>query len=244
MDKSTFEWHDRVGLFVNIVGTFTTMIGVYLLLSQMNQTESALAEAKEANRIAREGQATAAAKDKEERQQFHDQLGVAKGGTDAAAKANVLTQRLFDQGVEASRLDQRAWVGPRESKTTIEVGKKVTVQIEFTNTGKTPALDLYGRMETVVLGTADSFKPVYKSQTPKPSNTVLQPQAGKSFRFIADKELTDAQLATLNNPLFVWYVFGEIHYEDIFKQKHLTTFCRRLFAEGRLFDCETYNYAD
>jgi hypothetical protein len=161
------DWAKRreiIGLVFDGIVTVATAVGVLFLILQWDQTESALSEAKESNRLTRIAQAKADA-DSIEADKRQDRLIAANETTANAAKdsaqaakdsaaASIASSRALDTGNELSarsieqealafKNDQRARVSitlnlvPAEPKTANEL---FHWQIRPTNDGKTEAL--------------------------------------------------------------------------------------------------------
>jgi len=61
----------------------------------------------------------------------------------------------------------------------------------------------------------------------------------------SNRAVTSGEVATLINGEYIYYVYGEIGYSDVFEQPHKTTFCVFLAKDlQHLSPCGKYNEAD
>jgi len=160
------------------------------------------------------------------------------------------SKATLDANIRAAELDQRAWVGLKTlSMVTLEAGKPVNTACVFTNTGKTVALDatynvtFKPNMGPLDIGAFASSKdrPAPKRVTP----AVMFP----NFEFtlnLSSSEIVDAETIRLIKSKVIYiFVFGEVHYRDIFKKAHVTKFCGQYNPEINKFDlCGQYQYAN
>jgi hypothetical protein len=69
----------------------------------------------------------------------------------------------LNASIQQMQLDQRAWVGPIRSILP-PAGSAEYYGVVLTNTGKTPAKDVFSRISTKYLPTKSVFTPTYKAQ--------------------------------------------------------------------------------
>jgi hypothetical protein len=154
----------------------------------------------------------------------------------------------LDASINASRTDQRAWVGPiRFVLQDMQAPNPIKATATIVNSGKTPALHVKVRYiihasdgeidiadyakhptETLVSGTPFSMFP----------NTPIE--------LNADTGSTDELgIRSVNNGRKFLYMFGEIEYGDIFGREHQTRFCARYYWTTKQFAaCGSYDHAD
>lgn len=160
-------------------------------------------------------------------------------------------QRQLDQMQEASQLDSRAWVGVyKGDPKPLAVGKPVECQIEFTNTGKTPALDVRAQhtlggqspscdIEVIALSYEDQERYPPKSQGAVPPNGTIAVCSHSSN--IASTQM----LKDIMDGRQTVYVFGSVSYRDIFGIQHKTRYCYTIDPNtNELKAHRQYNYMD
>lgn len=185
---------------------------------------------------------------KENRDALTKSLDAIKRDADASLRASLAQgKEALDASIAASRLDQRAWVGFVESNNLVfKVGSKATVNHVFTNTGKTPGIDLKGRVDSVALPSGEEFAPIYHPLSSGPSISIIMPNQRQDFR--ADSSSTvwiQVNSDSVASGSTIVYFFGELCYRDIFQRQHHTTFCEILLPDMvTTRNCRTYNTAD
>ena len=155
----------------------------------------------------------------------------------SAAQANVKAVR------QQMRQDQRAWIGAVKAMPfSLKEDTPVRLGVVILNSGKSPALDVRGRLGALPLPKDKKFAAKYVE--PFQHSGVLQPNmqiTEWSGPLTVNKPLLDA----LKRGDQILYFYGEATYSDIFKQSHRTTFC--LYIQPTLdgvIPCDTYSYAD
>ena len=122
--------------------------------------------------------------------------------------------------------DQRAWVTVNKANIThnIVAGSQVGFVIEITNTGKTPALDVSTAVnihmrpqitQEILDGIVITNQPHSRAVIGPGGSVTINQEVG----ICTPKQFEEFQSG------FVLFVYGSVFYEDIFKQKHITTFC-------------------
>jgi hypothetical protein len=178
-----------------------------------------------------------------------DQLKRAADDSEKAiAKSSANAKASLDASIEASRLDQRAWVSlvfPVELLDTKQIGPYVPFRfkIKFKNTGKTPAIKIsYDPMliqQAVATGTYPDYDVAHAGQRPYMEQVGItesallgpseegfitypgQPVNGRKLVF--DKGLVDS----INNIQTALFIVGMVSYHDVFPgtpERH-TKFC-------------------
>lgn len=123
--------------------------------------------------------------------------------------------------------DQRAWLGVQQTQLeSFDVGKRISVIVMLSNTGKSPA-----RHETYV-GQIEVLpreaRPNFGFDIPDPTWTgvaSISPQGSYRLQFATSTLLTQDERDLISHGDRVIWVWGTIHYEDIFDQGHITEFC-------------------
>jgi hypothetical protein len=144
---------------------------------------------------------------------------------------------------ENSQLDQRAWVGViGTNMPNIKPNSKFTIEVTFTNTGKTPALKFTSIVAIKGFRNDETFRPIYdKPVNPKPSNLIIYPGMRIALPTIPI-ELTQTQIDILKSGLQIYRVYGKFSYDDIFKRHWGGTFCMFLQPDLTTMSwCDTYN---
>jgi hypothetical protein len=162
-----------------------------------------------------------------------------------ARRANNTAYNALESVRENARLDQRAWVGPVGfSKSKIIPGAEVKMGVVIRNYGKTPALQLRGKIAGKSLAKGEEFIPSYEYDeniTHVDSISTLFPNVSTSYD-TSGKILDATQIESLRREENVLYVYGMVGYEDIFGVSHCTTFCTRLRNDlVRMGICPMYN---
>jgi|SRR5580704_2059424 hypothetical protein len=162
-------------------------------------------------------------------------------------------RRLADatQGsVDITRNDQRAWVGvvnvPVTPELPIKPGSTYVAQPFIQNTGRTPAVGVTFRFaQESRLG---NLQPTFEYfDRPEGHAAVIMPGQVVSLGTLplyGGGPFTDAQVNSIILGEGHLYLFGLIHYSDIFKVKHTTQFCYQYSPAGALMTCESHNDAD
>lgn len=137
------------------------------------------------------------------------------------------TWDALDRAERASHLDQRAWVNVgrtiRPSEIKAGVSQVESIGMEFINSGKTQALDVNTVIAAQTLLTNIPFSPLYKGEA-RDSRTNLRPGVPFSVK-VPNVTLRQEQIDAIRNGTLIFYVYGEISYEDIFANHHCTKFC-------------------
>ncbi len=157
----------------------------------------------------------------------------------------------LDASIEASRNDQRAWVGIKSMDVTLlETDKPLKTEVKIINTGKTIALDLYypGAVQTSwVPLDIEKFE---RSKNMPPATAPMR--AGVLFQNIevnipaeTSVPLNSQQVEAIKARRLLVYLFGEIHYKDIFRRPHTTQYCGVYVPGTRRFeDCTQHTSVD
>lgn len=176
----------------------------------------------------------------------------------ATAMEGAVSQATQSLGatIEQFHLEQRAWIGLTESAPPkykdgdslvyIKQGEKTQFGFLLTNSGKTPAMKCMFKIAATVLPVGSEFVPKYGKVRGLPTVGVLQPGAKMPLETLPSTGVaTKEHIDILRSGKMVFYIFGEIKYEDVFRVPHTTTFC--VFVKPNLSElasCNTYNEAN
>jgi len=147
--------------------------------------------------------------------------------------------------IEASRMDQRAWVGVKSvALEPVEIGKQMVVKVGLSNSGRTYALDIEycGRFyaylgevpdETILKRWEADEKTLRKNRY-----GVMFPGEDDGFvPFTADAKLaSDADVKTLKEGTQNIYLIGVVKYNDAFREPHETRFFYRYLHRFSRFE--------
>jgi hypothetical protein len=168
----------------------------------------------------------------------------AKAMEDSVAQA----KRGLDASIETSRIDQRAWVGPTGNVSlNLKPNEQVKFRIFLTNRGKTPALHLHSDMTGKSILTKTPITFTYPPFAPDALISESAVQPGEQFLMdsVGNPILEQSQIDAIKRGEVTLYIYGKLLYQDIFGEKHHTTFC--YVIDRNLTDakhCHQYNYAD
>jgi hypothetical protein len=164
------------------------------------------------------------------------------------------TQDALRASIEASRNDQRAWVGimgnVRPGNYTdrlfLTFGSRTTFSIPMGNSGKSPALKVRFLSKVDSYRTDIPFHTNYEQPIVFHSVTVIQPGASTIVPTAPiTVPVTQAAIDSVTGGHAILYLYGIVTYEDIFKRPHRTTFCMYLLPSlDTLASCSTYNEAN
>jgi hypothetical protein len=153
----------------------------------------------------------------------------ARKSGNASAKAAKTAEDSLIFAKENAHLDQRAWVSPNGTATTLisqGLSKSYTAAVLLKNTGKTPAIKCFIRSNCSLKFVPDADPDFDK---------LLQDAYMTEFGVIAPNQVTKhtvntelIPVHTLSNPLVIVLMFGKVVYQDVFKSDHWASFCYRL----------------
>jgi len=148
----------------------------------------------------------------------------------------------------AARQQLRAYVGFEEgSINSTNLALPPAAQIKITNSGATPAFDVFHRVRMAV--GAFPGPPALADQTRAATDgkSVLFPRVSTSTRADLDHVLTAVELAELTAHTAAIYVYGEVTYRDAFRRQRRTYYRLMTFTTGtfgNLYFCNDGNNAD
>jgi len=167
---------------------------------------------------------------------------------DTAKEAKV----ALDATIAASRLDQRAWVGIKSiDMTPMQAGKPVSVEVHIINSGKTFAIDLkYPGLLQASLTPLQDADMTERGSRPFQQNVipvlgVLFPNNDVSMPIESAVPITQSMIDGIMSGKVLIYIMGEIFYNDVFKQPHVTRYFFVYTPEDNKFQAQrTHNDAD
>lgn len=183
--------------------------------------------------------------------------------TNLAAAASTQTTELRDSIKQAARLASateiananamqadRPWLGAVLSIKDFEVGKKMTVDIIFNNSGRRPA---YAYSILSHGGVYQQF-PDPETQydySGSPSTGLIVPGSYQQSETVLDTAFSQEVMDALNRGPTIYFIFGKIEYRDVrTNEKHWTHVCYRYHPEqAKSFlygfrQCAEYNDTD
>lgn len=158
----------------------------------------------------------------------------------------------LDSSINASRLDQRAWVGVKSIQMfPMEAGKPLKMEIKISNSGKTFALDLrHIGMLHLSLTPLDDVAAADKASLANqprqvPTLATISPNGESLIPCASIAPITEEMINSINAGKLHVYLVGEINYTDVFKQWHVTRFFQHYVPEEQKFMAgPTHNDAD
>jgi hypothetical protein len=123
---------------------------------------------------------------------------------------------------EALKLDQRAWVGPITTQVAVHSTadeKGLYFEVPYSNIGKTPALQVH----SWIGNTGDPKRIEDHRPDGTQASGLLLP--GGIMNTSTSGHPISLDVAQQIEQGASFYVYGQIWYEDIFKQQHWTRFC-------------------
>jgi hypothetical protein len=161
---------------------------------------------------------------------------------------NYLAVKAVRDAREATRTDQRAWVGVTEAGAgTLAPDTQLDLAVIVANSGKTPALKVVSRAGWRVQGTTEPVDcPRMLAELTQEAFGVIQPGARRNVTPRLPLSLTAGQVDGIRHGSMAFYLYGLLAYEDIFKEMHETSFCLRLTTTSPMNfgSCDTFNTAD
>ena len=137
---------------------------------------------------------------------------------DAALRSTIRqSQAALNASIAASRTDQRAWIGVLGySDLNITAGAMIRMRVMISNSGKTPALKVKTNITGKLIRPDERFVPTYAAPYNVESASVIQPGASAGMVAIGDP-FTATDVGMINDRRLIFYMYGKIRYEDIFK---------------------------
>jgi len=148
------------------------------------------------------------------------------------------------------KLDQRAWLGTTVVQGTLDAGKPVLVSVGLKNTGKTPAKNVTNTMWHQTIKKNDPFVfPEPKEDLGTKSKSLMSPQQEGFIQGTAYKAWQESARDNLINEVasgvIVFYIYGTVNYDDIFKKGHWLNFCYFYDSDNKAYKaCSEHNDTD
>ena len=222
-----------VGLLVAIVLAWTAINQLSAMREQTTSMQSQLAEMKAGG--AETGKLIAAT----------EKIAEATNTGVAQSKA------ALDATIDASRVGQRAWVGPTNIKVmTFEVGKPIRIEIIFTNTGHSPALKakglFYMELKELPIDIGNfNLDQMAKNLKDRPSISTIFPNAALSIQTEATSPATEKSITEIKAGRLKILIIGKVTYLDIFQNAHVSAVCAKYEPVGKSFEyCDQHNYSN
>ena len=122
-------------------------------------------------------------------------------------------------------LESAGDITKRSYLATFRAGQKIRVQVNFDNTGQTPAYAIRFEVDTKVLPL-----PLPKNFDYPTSVTTEQgitgPHSTLFTTVTSENEIGSKEYDDVENTRSAVYVYGRVGYEDAFNRKHWTEFCK------------------
>jgi len=177
-----------------------------------------------------------------------------KAASEAAAASKRVARNAERNTKDAEtsfRDDQRAWlvaVDVSPPNPPVAENNQPVFSITLANTGKTPAKKVQPMNAAWPLPKGQSFVPIYM---PAPANVIpsvgiispgMRPILKTNPTF---QKLSQTEVDMIKGGFTIWYIYGQITYEDVSDRPHHTTFCFYLNQDLTTTNaCSTYNEAD
>ena len=221
-----------VGLLLVTLGN--AMISRSQWLAMGRQTKAM----EEANRLNKESvdhsKATAASNDSS----TQESLRLTRQNLEATREALVFARQSNESA-------QRAWVVMSGiDPIDLSPGKEIQVAIELKNVGRSPAAIAESVVGALMAPGPFPKNPDYTYDSGEPSVATVGPDQ-RTFAALRIKPLPISTIDAIKAGQIKLYVYGRIHYTDIFKRSRHTLFCSFYIAPGRGLDvCASHNQWD
>lgn len=169
-----------------------------------------------------------------------------------ALEANIAQgKRVLDANIEASRGDQRAWLGASDNTYTLAATGPIESSVTVTNSGKSPAIDILCRITGTTTLKAHVFSDsdiVYPSDLPILKQGTIFPAQHFPLKAGGDPmDVTKQEqwFEKVKSGEFIQYFFGEVRYRDAFGTNHWSHFCSQFVPTTKSgTPCPVYNDTD
>ena len=253
-ERATLRWA-RIAVWMSAVAAAFVCAQWYEMHSGATDTHTlAQAADKQAGKMADMYTAADKIRQAAENMVIQDQR-IADNAQKGIEASNKQSEAVLHENIEASHLDQRAWVGIKYSRVVPwppVTDKSISAEVGVLNTGKTNA-----QKSEVALHVA--IRP--KAVTEPPKNITFT-DSGKSVATIFPQQMlvsnvtvkrpdgteikpTDDNVASFKAGDIKIFVWGEITYRDIFNKPHKTKFCSFFSGTDETSTaCAVHNEAD
>jgi hypothetical protein len=238
-------WHfDKNPSIFDAFTALAAVAGIYFLVTQSRQTDAAINEARESNRISRELLAKSDADGNQQEARFAAQMKISEASAAAAQRSAQLTAEALETARDANRaerdafrIDQRAWIlvsdiaFPRFS----EPGR-LDVALTIQNVGRSPAMNVSHEdffYDTVPGGPGPPtfFRICTATGCSGFSEENIGPNVGR--RITLTKDVSEDELGKLKTGAISFLVHGSIRYKDIFGESRATNYCYQTQVDSR-----------
>ena len=159
------------------------------------------------------------------------------------------SRAALNASIEMSHNDQRAWVAIESMAITLlEADKPLQTEVKIMNTGKTIALDLYypGAVQTSIGPLdVDAFIRANPPVAETAGGVALFQNIDATIPAQTSVPLNADQVDQIKKRQLRVYLFGDIHYKDIFGKTHTTQYCGIYAPLTRKFeDCGYHHSVD
>jgi hypothetical protein len=166
--------------------------------------------------------------------------------------SNRQSKAALDASIASSREDQRAWLGVGDETYSISESSPIESTANVSDTGKSPALDIFCRISGVtetkayVLSDSDIVypldSPILKEGTLFP-NQHFPLKASSKTQMAAEQQKLWFQ--NVQNGDWIQYFFCKVWYKDAFRRDHWTHFCTEFVPSTKAgTPCPIYNETD
>ena len=177
--------------------------------------------------------------------------GAAIAATNAAERANELSERILNQNLERARLERRAWVGISSVRyrAPLAAGERFQVSWRYTNTGSTPALKVRLTERVLTAGDPCATTHTHSVLASIGDGNVVLP--GAAFNYPSRSVPLPPNVGAAIEAGSPFYAYGRLLYDDVFGVEHETTFCAAyqpamidLFGPQLMGWCSCHNAAN
>jgi hypothetical protein len=246
---SRFEW---VLACIGIVTAFIYWNQLRVMSGQLEQMKGGSAQTDRIIAAAEGIRGSVEAANVQNAKALEQTLAISKSGMESSA---VQSKAALDAGIEASRNDQRAWVGPTSfalpecvqdnRPVFIAEGCEGRFGANVVNAGKTIARKYTARVEAAIWPADAPFIPFYEEVGAQSTSVIFPGMSVTNYSGGLMKGFNAAQVDGVKRGSVMVYFFGKLTYQDIFGKSHQTTFCVYVARDLRgLTGCSYYNEAD
>ena len=152
---------------------------------------------------------------------------IADNAKSALDASNRNSKAALDATIDQNRLDQRPWIGIGPARVSrFDEKKPITVEIQISNSGKTPALNI-AQWSRYKYGSGLERGPLLTDTIPAEWHHVgsTPPQGNQLLHLYLPWDVWVANLTRLTTKQGRLLFFGEIAYDDVGGAHHRTQFC-------------------
>lgn len=242
----------KLQLWFNGILMVATILTAGIVLYQNRILKLTLAETKNlaiAAKVQADAAVTQSAAAKASAEATTTAANATKRQADAGAITNELTKRVLDSSIDASRLDQRAWVTVKAVNVSnvLQVGQHPTATVFIENTSKSPAVNLKISHNIAYSKGPLPLGRMTFQEPPEKGIGVLAPSTQNTPSVASSLAMTEETIAAFKSRGLRFYVYGRIEYNDIFRRPHQTEYCFEAVSgstTGQANACTQWNTAD